>query len=123
MAFLSSNSWMGVPVVLCCMYLSRPSEALICNMKPSHQHFFIIIVMLISLIKMGSVSIKKNLGTVLSKQNIFACLPLLKYQQAVLDAFERVALRICKMHAALIYEVDSAYLLLCLFQFRNLTIL
>ena len=76
MAFLSSNSWMGVPGVSCCMYLSRLSEALIYNMKPSHQHFWITIVMLISLIKIGSISIKNKLGTMLSKPNIFAGLPL-----------------------------------------------
>lgn len=59
------------------MYLSRLSEALICNMKPSHRHFFIVTVMLISLIKIGCISIKNKLGAMLSKQNIFAGLPLL----------------------------------------------
>lgn len=77
MTFLSSNSWMWVPGASCCTYLSRLSEALICNMKPSHRHFFIVTVMLISLIKIGRISIKNKLGAMLSKRNIFAGLPLL----------------------------------------------
>lgn len=40
--------------------------------------------MIVSLIKIGSISIKNKLGMMPSKQNIFAGLPLLQYQRVVL---------------------------------------
>lgn len=96
MAFLSSDRF-GYPVC-------HPVPTCRGCQNPFYQHFKIIIVMLTSVIKPGIVT-KTNLEQCFLSKIFLLGLGCLSagYQQAVLGAFEHMALiRICKMQEALI---------------------